>query len=339
MDAFLFGENMTESLQERFGAPPFSILDARQGYWQKRKKQWTMLGIHGEQGRDYLGTGEGGGQLLNASCQPPEVYRKKKLYEDDLGRKASWDEFYQAHPTIRRLPTTSVFDPVLCELMYRWFCPYEGSILDPFAGEATKGIVATYTGHSYVGIELREDQVAINRRQAHSIGVSPTWLCGDSARLDSLLPNDFQADMVFTSPPYYDLEVYSARNEDGSALPSYDEFMAWYRDIFQQAVRHLKQNRFLVVKVGEIRNKRTGEYRNFVGDNITLFKDLGLTFYNQAILITSYGSLPIRAGIPFTHRRKLAHAHQNILVFYHGNPKTIPQEFSIDLGRAVNLPE
>ena len=29
---------------------------------------------------------------------------------------------------------TSVFCPVLCELMLRWFCPAGGSVLDPFAG-------------------------------------------------------------------------------------------------------------------------------------------------------------------------------------------------------------
>src|SRR6185295_8430413 len=27
---------------------------------------------------------------------------------------------------------TSIFDPVLCELAYKWFCPPGGSILDPF---------------------------------------------------------------------------------------------------------------------------------------------------------------------------------------------------------------
>ena len=29
---------------------------------------------------------------------------------------------------------TSIFDPVLCELVYRWFCPAGGAVLDPFAG-------------------------------------------------------------------------------------------------------------------------------------------------------------------------------------------------------------
>lgn len=40
-----------ESLKARFGVPPFSVLDARQGYWQDRKKLWLALGIKSEIGR------------------------------------------------------------------------------------------------------------------------------------------------------------------------------------------------------------------------------------------------------------------------------------------------
>lgn len=39
------------SLQARFGVPPFSVLDARQGYWQERKRAWIALGIQSELGR------------------------------------------------------------------------------------------------------------------------------------------------------------------------------------------------------------------------------------------------------------------------------------------------
>ncbi len=39
------------SLAERFGVPPFSVLDARQGYWQERKAAWLSLGIQSEIGR------------------------------------------------------------------------------------------------------------------------------------------------------------------------------------------------------------------------------------------------------------------------------------------------
>lgn len=44
---------------------------------------------------------------------------------------------------------TSIFDPVLCELAYRWFCPPGGSILDPFAGGSVRGIVAGILGREY----------------------------------------------------------------------------------------------------------------------------------------------------------------------------------------------
>jgi hypothetical protein len=50
------GAGMSEAdaratLAERFGVPPFSVLDARQGYWQTRKRAWLALGIESEIGR------------------------------------------------------------------------------------------------------------------------------------------------------------------------------------------------------------------------------------------------------------------------------------------------
>ncbi len=47
------------TLAERFGVPPFSVLDARKGYWQERKRAWLSLGIQSELGRG------GGGQGMN----------------------------------------------------------------------------------------------------------------------------------------------------------------------------------------------------------------------------------------------------------------------------------
>lgn len=38
-------------LKDRFIVPPFSILDAEQGYWRQRKKNWLSLGIKSELGR------------------------------------------------------------------------------------------------------------------------------------------------------------------------------------------------------------------------------------------------------------------------------------------------
>jgi len=80
-------------LTDKFGVPPFSILDTRQGYWQDRKKAWKDLGIKSEIGRD------------------AKAYTTEHLAEQ-YGRKSQ--------------NGTSIFDPVLCEIMYTWFCTKGG---------------------------------------------------------------------------------------------------------------------------------------------------------------------------------------------------------------------
>jgi len=88
----------------------------------------------------------------------------------------------------------------------------------------------------------------------------------------------------------------------------------------QQAAARLNVNRFAVIVVGDVRDKR-GLYRNFVSDTIRAAQDAGLALYNEAILITAVGSLPIRAGKQFSATRKLGKTHQNVLVFVKGDPR------------------
>jgi len=220
---------------------------------------------------------------------------------------------------------TSIFDPVLTELAYRWFCPPNGAILDPFAGGSVRGIVAAHLGYQYTGVDLRAEQIAANIEQAERITPDnmPTWIVGDSAKD---LPNS-QFDLVFSCPPYADLEVYSDNPQDISTM-DYPEFLTVYRSIVKQAVDRLKADRFACFVVGDVRDKK-GFYRNFVSDTIAAFQDAGALLYNEAILVTSVGSLPIRVGKQFEGYRKLGKTHQNVLVFYKGNPKTIPDNLGI----------
>jgi DNA modification methylase len=288
---------LVPSLAERFGAPPFSILDAKQGYWLNRQRAWEELGISGESGR--------GDELVPALTS-------------SLSRFGQRTEI-------------SVFNCALTETIYRWFAPVGGGrILDPFAGGSTRGIVAAKLGYHYTGIDLRSEQVAENGKQAQKIGIVPTWICGDSAKLSEHVSETEEFDLVFTCPPYYDLERYTeAQPQDLSNCKTYDAFMLLYELIFNQAIARLKQDRFLVVVVGEIRDER-GFYRNFVGDTISCFMRLGLHYYNEIIFATPLGSLPFRGGAQFSQYRKLQKAHQNILVFWKGDdPKRIPKALGI----------
>ncbi len=571
-------------LQERFGVPPFTVLDSKQGYWQVRKKAWLSLGIMGETGRD-------------VACNPASI----------TGAYGRTDH----NKTSRGV---SVFDPVVCELAYRWFCPNGGSILDVFAGGAVRGIVAGWLGYRYTGIELRAQQVLANYEQSktilgsggpvwsesdfiadgvatdngpgltpveehggymvkrddlnqvagvrggkvrtcwtlantakqqgkaglttagsrmspqvnivahiaerlgmkcvvhcpegelspevleaqahgatviqHKAGynnviiararayakehnfaeipfgmedrvactctglqtanippdtkrlvvpvgsgmslagildglserglkipvlgvmvgadprkrlaeyapagwegmvtlvqspldyhtpapatklgelqldpiyeakclafmqpgdllwvvgirasevpktrVAPEWLRGDGRDCAKLAKVGEAYDLLFTCPPYFDLEVYSDMPGDLSNASSYQDFLSMYRLAIQQSVSLLKPNRFAVIVVGDIRDKQ-GFYRNFVSDTIDAYRAAGMELYNEAILLTSMGTLPVRAGRQFGAGRKLGKAHQNVLVFFKGDPGSIKANFP--LPQMGELPE
>ena len=214
---------------------------------------------------------------------------------------------------------TSIFDPVLCEIAYRWFCPPGGTVLDPFAGGSVRGLVASHLGRRYVGIELRAEQVEANRAQAHiAAEPAPEWRIGDSRDIPEIAA-DVEADMLFSCPPYLDLEVYSDDPSDLSCL-DHAAFFEAHADIVRAAVDRLRNDRFAVWVVGDVRDRR-GFYANFPGKTVEAFEAAGARFYNEAILITAAGSLPIRVGKQFTATRKLGKTHQNVLVFCKGDPK------------------
>jgi len=354
-----------QTLAERFIVLPFSVLDARQGYWQERKNAWLSLGIQSELGRgegckpphpptvtqnadgslNYGGT-KGTAKRFDRQRQSAVVYNSGGPGElscdyknRDFMRTGSqlkgnlWHGgTAESTPKVAEVTQTgtSIFDPVLCELAYRWFCPSNNAmILDPFSGGSVRGIVAEYLGYKYTGIELRPEQVVANKKQAENLDLSPTWIVGDSINVIDLASGEY--DFVFSCPPYYNLEIYSDLPGELSALSSYEEFISQYRSIVASSISMLKDNRFACFVVGDLRDKQ-GFYRNFVSDTIDAFQRAGMELYNEAILVTAVGSLTIRVGKQFQGYRKLGKTHQNVLIFYKGDPKAIKQYGDVECG-------
>jgi len=272
---------------------------------------------------------------IPGGSKPPSKYVNGKVFPEDLHAKSAsenltWvkgnrdpdalDEVSRKILAAQPSAGTSIFDPVLCELAYRWFCPIKGNVLDPFAGGSVRGIVASKLDRQYVGIELRQEQVEANRTQATQIcqDPQPVWICGDSVEIKNHV-KDFVPDLIFSCPPYADLEVYSEDPKDLSTMP-YEQFIKAYNEIILGSVDLLKEDRFACFVVGDLRDKK-GFYRNFVSHTIEAFEMAGARLYNEAILVTSLGSLPIRVGKAFSATRKMGKTHQNVLVFCKGDPR------------------
>ena len=285
MNYDLFGNTIVvdEILRDKFIEPPFSVLDTKSGNWQKRKRTWARLGIRSEIGRD--------------------------------AKTFNFDSWLVDKPKNRpmKLNDTSIFDPALCEVLYHWFVPDGGRILDPFAGGSVRGIVANKLGYKYTGIDIRPEQIESNREQGLEIletNNQPNWYVGDS----NVVLNDMTGpfDFVFSCPPYADLEVYSDLDGDISNM-KYNDFLIAYREIIDKSCRLLTDGGFACFVVGEVRNKK-GNYIGFVPDTIAAFRDAGLDFYNEAILLNVIASAAMRADGNMKSK-KLVKVHQNVLIF------------------------
>lgn len=269
---------------------PFSILDTRTKEWKSRKEYWiTSFGIQSELGR-----------------------------EDTQSRTMFWDT----------TSNVSMFDPVLCELMYDWFSPRSGKVLDPFAGGSVRGIVAEELERKYTGIDLSESQILANQKQSQK----PRWIIGDSFDILDTLYDEFY-DFIFTCPPYYDLEVYTNNPEDISTM-DVDLFDIKYKAILQKSVKKLKNNRFYGIVVSEVRDVSvtgkysTGRYRGLVRKTIDILESTGLEFYNDMILFNSQHQASRIGKTYFERNRKIPSVHQNILVFIKGNPDIATEEIN-----------
>ena len=340
-------------LLSEFGGMPFSVFDARQGWWQTRKKAWLSLGIKSELGRGenllkFSDTALDGNKLSRAgdSAYVPQTGVKRHAHRaipgGGTGKNSVWlfktKEGYvsaskqksgrltfgtsKMPSALNTLSGTSIFDPVLCELVYRWFVPQGGTILDPFAGGSVRGLIAAMLGYRYCGIDLSGEQVEANKTQAAALLSEdkpfPKWIQGDSTEVVSLSGGK-RVDAIFTCPPYADLEVYSDHPKDISGM-SYADFAKTFSRIIENSCGLLKNNRFACVVIGDVRDKKTGFYRGLPALTTEIFEKAGLHLYNTAILLTSVGSLAMRTRRMFNASRKLGTTHQYVLVYVKGDP-------------------
>lgn len=304
-------------LKDRFLVPPFSILDSKQGYWQERKRDWIKLGIKSEVGR-------GDNLTYNLACFDYEDEKDRVAVKTGKCLPSGFDEEKYGR---KQAQATSIFDPVLCEIAYKWFSKEGDKVIDPFAGGSVRGLLAGMLGRYYTGIDLSEQQIEANKEQYEEISkkytgiIKPNWINGDSLNCKELANDKYN--LLFTCPPYYDLEVYSDKDNDLSNMGTYQEFINVYSQIIKNACDMLEDNSFAVAVVGNMRNHKNGGYYDFVGDTVRAFQNAGLLYYNEMILVNVIGTLPVRAPKQFNAGRKVGKQHQNVLVFFKGDPDKI----------------
>ena len=257
---------------------------------------------------------------------------------DMLKHKKAWLELLQDDGSSRNLDTNpsdlfsevnngvSIMNPATCELICRWYLQQgkENKTFDCFSGDPSFGFVSSYLGNSFTGVDIRQQQVDFNNGRVKAFNLNAKYIQDDGQNIASHLEPKSQ-DLLFSCPPYFDLEVYSDDPNDASNQNSYEDFIKILENAFAGAITCLKDNRFATIVVSDIRDKQ-GFYYSFVDDVKRIFKKHGMGLLNEIILQDPIGTAPIRARKSM-RGRKAVKIHQNLLVFYKGDPKQIKQHY------------
>ena len=142
-------------------------------------------------------------------------------------------------------------------------------------------------------------------------------------------------DLVFTCPPYYQVEDYldyDGKPPEGelNSIPTYNEFRETLFQGYKNAIAAFNDNCFFVVMTGDSRDKH-GAYYGCEAEHELFFRDQGLHIYNKIIYVE--GAFTRLAHAKRTlHYRKFPKQEQKIYVFYKGDMSKI-KDRHLNIGR------
>lgn len=260
------------------------------------------------QGKDWFGTS-------TTIWQVDELIKRRvrdwRRLTGETGHSGARDETFRKDHNSVYTGTHSVFPAPLMEMIIvRYGGPRGSHILDAFAGGPPRGLVSCIMGHRYTGFEIRPEQIAENEALLKKLKLKgATYVQSDGRFLDI----DDSFDCAITCPPYHDLEVYSDRPEDLSALGNYAEFNGSMWLSAQSHFERLKPGAFACIIVGLFRDKR-GELIDFPAHTVDNFRDAGFQYWQHIILSKNFASAAVRAGNAW-RGHKLVPRHENLLIF------------------------
>lgn len=203
-------------------------------------------------------------------------------HDDSTLRKAIRLQLDSGHPTtpervlkavVMFSRTPSVFRPVMAKHMYSTYCPKGGVVWDPCAGYGGRLLGAMSAGvGKYIATDLEPETVKGNVALAKALGEDSRCrvLEADASSFDPAEDLDF----VFTSPPYYDLEVYGEEFENSLRALSVEQWAeAFLGSIIDKSFLRLKVGGYLALNLPE--NPVSGLRLDLAAD--TLAKRAGFT--------------------------------------------------------------
>lgn len=217
----------------------------------------------------------------------------------------------------------SEFNPTVAERIIAYWSQPGDLVVDPFAGRATRAIVTTELARNYIGYEIAPQTYnltcdMIKFRDTHfpqnMFQGRGTWsiILGDGCLLQDI--KDQSADLVFTCPPYHDLEKYEEVEGQLSSIKDYGEFLQRIQQCAHNINRVLKPEKFCAWVCGDWRNQSRGGFFAFHIDSINCFRQAGLSLWD-IIILHNNSPFAAKQAAKCEKQRYTSKIHEYLLIF------------------------
>ena len=198
-------------------------------------------------------------------------------------------------------------------------------VLDPFAGHATRMTACFRMGRNYIGYDVCEEFLKLNREIAERF-VSGALINENAPTItlrhhtsECLVENSNSVDFVFSCPPYWDLEKYGNQPHQLSNITSYPRFLEAMKRVMTSCARVLKPNHYFGLVIADFRKDK----RLYPFHSNLLHIGLQIGFKLHDIIIIQKCKVPIVSH--FTNQcadyKRMGIAHEFLLVFK--KPRTL----------------
>lgn len=196
----------------------------------------------------------------------------------------------------------------------------EGSrVVDPFAGRVTRAVIASKTNRQYFGYEISPSTYERSLTHFTKLNISPTLYLADGVKLEH--SEDNFADLVFTCPPYFNIEKYESVDNQLSDITDYNYFKVLIDLCAFNCHRVLKRGGFCVWVVADFR--KNCELIPYHIDVTNSFVKAG--FINHDIIIVeNFSPMASWTLEKCAAKRYMPKVHEYVLVFRKDGNYVVP---------------
>ena len=128
--------------------------------------------------------------------------------------------------------------------IFNLYCPARGLILDPSAGFGSRMSAALLDGFGYIATDPNKDlfpvlqdyyKALLDSEYVKAEQTFKIYCQGSEVLIPELVG---KVDFIFTSPPYFNLEIYS--QDDSASTKNLGNFAAWGKEYVIPTVRNIK---------------------------------------------------------------------------------------------------